>query len=188
MSGKKMSINQQADLATKLVAGIQKYLSAVPVLTVGGGAFSPAQVEAQLTALATLRSDVNTARIVMETKLADERVKGPALEVFLSAVVSFVRGTFGNSPEVLADFGLKPRKAPKPLTAEQLTARVKKAEATRRARGTVGKKKKLAIVGDVTGVVVTPVTVTTNTPEPEPVAAATPNANPTTGPTGSASR
>jgi hypothetical protein len=179
----KQSSNKQADLATKLAAGIQKYLSAVPQLTVGGGNITPAQVVAQLTALATLRTDVNSARTVMEAKLAEERAKGPALEVFLTAVVSFVRGTYGNSPDTLADFGLKPKKARKPLTAEQLAAKALKAKATRKARGTVGKKKKLAIVGDVTGVVVTPVTDTTNTVTPEAAAVPTPapNANPTNG-------
>ena len=158
MSGKNGNKNKQADLAVSVIAGIKKYLSAVPQLTVGGESFTPAEVEARLLALATLRSDANAAKTAWETKLSDERAKGPALQQLLTAVVSFVRGTYGNSPQTLADFGLAPRKAPKPLTAEQLAAAAMKARATREARGTKGKKARLAIKGNVTGVIVTPVT------------------------------
>ena len=51
-----------------------------------------------------------------------------------------------------------PKKAKRPLTADQTAAAVAKRTSTREARGTMGKRKKLAIHGDVTGVVVTPVT------------------------------
>jgi len=69
-----------------------------------------------------------------------------------------VRGSFGNQPDVLADFGLEPEKTATPLTVEQKAAAQGKAKATREARGTVGKKAKLKITGNVTGVLVTPVT------------------------------
>ena len=82
------------------------------------------------------------------------------MRAFLVAFVSFVRGTFGESPEVLADFGLLPKKVRKPLTVEQLAAAKAKRAATRKARGTTSKKQKLAVKGDVTGVVVTPITAT----------------------------
>jgi hypothetical protein len=171
MSGSKSTKNAKADLATALIAGIKKNLSTVPQLTVGGQNLTPAQVEAQLLAFATLRSDVNAAKTAWETKLADERSKGPALQEFLAAVVSFVRGTFGNSPETLAEFGLKPKKAAKTLTAEEQAAKAVKAKATRTARGTKGKKEKLAVQGDVTGIIVVPVTDKPN-PQPAPVTAA----------------
>ena len=50
----------------------------------------------------------------------------------MSAFVAFVKATFGNSPDVLADFGLKPRKARTPLTIDQMAAAVR--EARRNAR------------------------------------------------------
>jgi hypothetical protein len=182
MSGtKNQNSNKEADLATAMIAGTQKHFSSVPQLTFGEGTLTPAQVEAQLQALATLRSDVNAARIVMEAKLSAERAKSPALRAFLRDYVSFVMATFGKSPETLADFGLKPRKAPKPLTAEQAAAKAAKAKATRKARGTVGKKKKLATKGDVAGLVSSPITVTLNTPQLAPVAAPAPSTNPPNG-------
>ena len=82
------------------------------------------------------------------------------MRAFLVAFVSFIRGTFGDSPAVLADFGLTPKKARKPRTTEQLAAANAKSAATRKARGTTSKKQKLAVKGDVTGVLVTPTTAT----------------------------
>ncbi len=69
-----------------------------------------------------------------------------------------LQNTFGTDAETLGDFGLEPRKAPAPKTAEQKAAATAKRRSTRQARGTASKKQKLAIKGDVTGVVVTPVT------------------------------
>ena len=66
--------------------------------------------------------------------------------------------SFANQPTVLAGLGLAPRKPRTPLTAEQLAARVAKAKATREARGTKGSKQKAAIVGNVTGVSISPLT------------------------------
>lgn len=66
--------------------------------------------------------------------------------------------TYGKATQTLADFGVQPRKARTPRTSEQNAAAAAKRAATRKARGTVGKKKKLAVKGDVTGVKVTPVT------------------------------
>jgi hypothetical protein len=74
----------------------------------------------------------------------------------MSAFESFVKGAFGSSPDVLADFGIT-RKSPAPITLEAKAAAAAKRASTRAARHTMGPKQKLAVVGDVTGVVVTPV-------------------------------
>jgi hypothetical protein len=150
--------SNEAVLAVKLAAGTQKYLSTATQLFVGDGTFTPAEVEAKLQSLATLRNDVDTAKSAVKAKLEDERNQGPALRGFLLSFVSFVRAAFGGSPDVLAEFGLAPKKVRKPLTAEQRAAAKAKRESTRKARGTMGKKEKLAIKGNVTGVEVIPVT------------------------------
>jgi hypothetical protein len=79
---------------------------------------------------------------------------GPVMLAFRRQLLTM----FNTAAEKLADFGLQPSKARAPLTSEKKAAAALKRKATRTARGTVGKKKKLAIKGDVTGVVVTPVT------------------------------
>jgi hypothetical protein len=153
-----MGKETQAALATKLAAGTQKHLSAIAQLIIGSSTYTPAQAESELQSLAALRSAVDTAKATLKAALADEASKGHAGQEFFAAFVEYVRAAFGNSPDILADFGLSPRKTRKPLTAEQLAAAAAKRAATRAARGTRGKRAKLSIMGSVTGVVVTPIT------------------------------
>jgi hypothetical protein len=81
----------------------------------------------------------------------------------------FLRATFSTANAQLADFGLAPPKARSPLSSEKRVAAAAKMRATRAARGTTSKKQKLAIKGDVTGVLVTPITAA---PAPAPEAPA----------------
>jgi hypothetical protein len=150
-------VHANADLATQLIAGTNRHLASVAQLTIAGGTFTPAQVTTQLQAIVTARGDVDTAKAQVEAKLAAYRTQTPAQRVFLDAFVSYVKGAFGNAPDVLADFGLKPRKAPTPLTVEAKAAAAAKRAATRAKRGTLGKVQRKAVKGDVTGVVMTPV-------------------------------
>jgi hypothetical protein len=147
-----------ATLAAQLIAGIGKHLATVAQLMFASGTFTPAQVVAQLQTLVALRQGVDDARATLKARLAAETAQAPTLREFMLAFVALVKATFSKSPDVLADFGLAPKKAATPLTVEQKAAKVAKAEATRKARGTMGSKKKLAVHGDVTGVTVTPVT------------------------------
>jgi hypothetical protein len=87
----------------------------------------------------------------------------------------FLLATYGTSAQQLAAFGLQPPKARTPISTETRATATAKARATRAARGTKGKKQKLAIKGDVTGVVVTPIT---NPPEPKPAPSPSPSASP----------
>jgi hypothetical protein len=153
-----ISKSDEATLALKLAAGIQQHFAATAQLYIAEKTLTPAQVAAQLQTLAALRTAVDAARAALQGKLADETTEGPALRAFYASVIGFVRIAYAGAPEILADFGLAPRKARKALTAEQQAAANAKSQATREARGTVGKKKKLAIKGKVTGVVVTPIT------------------------------
>jgi hypothetical protein len=128
------------------------------LLPIGGESLTIPQIQDRLAAFASLRNDVETARSVLKAKLAAEATQAPNLFVFVDAFVKVVRGSFGGQPDVLKDFGLQPPKPRTPLTAEQQAAAKAKRAATRAARGTKGSKAKQAIHGDVTGVIVTPVT------------------------------
>src|ERR1019366_1048198 len=103
--------------------------------------------------------------------------------------VTFLRATFSNAKSQLGDFGLQAPKARTPLPPEQRLAAT--AKATRVARGTVGKKKKLTVKGDVIGVTVTPITASGpapssgTAPAPAPAApASAPAASPPAAPAG----
>jgi len=80
---------------------------------------------------------------------------------------------------VLADFGIQPPKVRVPLTVEAKAAAAAKRAATRAARHTMGSQQKKAVKGDVTGIVMTPITaapptVTTPAPAGSPSSGTTP--------------
>jgi len=75
-----------------------------------------AQIETQLTGYASLRDAVNSAHAVFQAKVAAEKAQAIAMNAFVGALVKIVRGSFGNQPDVLADFGLQPNKPKTPLT------------------------------------------------------------------------
>ena len=170
------SKSSEAVLAVKLAAGTQKHLSTLTQVILGSGTFTPAQIVTELQDFAALRNSVDTAKAAVKAALTDEQSKGPALRAFVNVFIAFVRAAFGNSPDVLADFGLSPKKVAKPLTAAEQAAAVAKRNATREARGTKGKLVKASIHGNVTGVNITPVTAPAETP---PAAAAPAAAQPT---------
>jgi hypothetical protein len=145
------------DLARKLVAGIGKHLSSATSLTLESTVYTPSQLATALETLVDLYSAADTAKAVVKAKLAAVKVQGPALLKLMAALESYVRLTFGGSLDVMADFGVAPRKAPTPLSTEKLAVAIAKRNATREARGTTGKKAKRAIKGNVVDVTLTPV-------------------------------
>jgi hypothetical protein len=164
------------DLARTLIAGTNKRLAGTTQVVLAGGTFTPAQITAKLQSLVTLRDDVNTAKATAAAKLAAERADTPSLRAFMDALMTYVRATFGNAPDVLADFGLHP-KTRTPLSVEAKAAAAAKSKATRAARHTMGSKQKKGVKGAVTGIVVTPITAA------PPAAPAPTGPAPATGPT-----
>jgi hypothetical protein len=171
------------DLAKTLIAGTQKRLANGGPLQFAGGTFTPTQIVDELSKLVTLRADVDAARAATTTKVDAERAQLPALRAFMLGFVQALRVLFGTQADVMADFGLPPKKARTPLTVEQKAAAAAKRKATRTARGTKSAKAKKGIKGDVTGVVVTPVVVEQIAPTPAPTAAPTTGAAPGGAPT-----
>jgi hypothetical protein len=140
----------------RLAAGTAQHFAPTDTLKIANGIFSRADVEATLQAFVDLRTAVDAARTALQAKLVAEANQSPALRERIHAIVAYVRATFGNSPDILTDFGLKPKKARTPLTVEQRAAASEKRAATRKARHTMGKRQKRQIKGTVTTLVVTP--------------------------------
>jgi hypothetical protein len=148
-----------ATRAEDLGAGTTKhYTNPAQVLAFDGGSYAVSAVTTKLQRVVTLRANTESAQAAAHEAVAAEENELPALQAFVTSYTAFVRVTFGNSPTVLADFGLEPKKAPTPPTVETTAAAIAKRKATRAARGTTGPKKKLAVKGNVTGVEITPVT------------------------------
>jgi hypothetical protein len=173
-------------LAEQLVAGTKKHFSNAGSLMFGGGTFTPAQVEASLQAIVDLRTAVDKAKADTKAKVEAEKAQTPSLRSQMAAFVTFVRATFGNAPDILADFGLKPKKARTPPTTETKAAALAKTKATRTARHTMGSKAKKKVKGTVMTIVTapssTPATPVAVTPSPAASAPATPAASSGTAP------
>jgi hypothetical protein len=140
-------------LAGQLIAGLKKHFSNTSSLAFGSATFTPAQVETSLQAIIDLRTAVDVSKAATKAKVAAEVAQAPPLRSQMAAFVSFVKVTFAKSPDVLADFGLAPRKAPTPLTVDQKAAAAAKRNATRAARHTMGKVQKKAVKGTITTIV-----------------------------------
>jgi hypothetical protein len=141
--------------ARQFIAGTSKHLGSVAQVTLLGGSLTPGQIESKLQALIDLRSDVDAAKATATAKIANEAAQTPALLALMGALGSYVKATFGSSPDVLADFGLAP-KARAQVTVEAKAVAAAKRKATRAARHTMGPKQKKGITGVVPDAIVIP--------------------------------
>jgi len=166
-NNKKQSVTIRAG---NLLAGVKKHYGNVPSLTFASATHTIQEITQELQALIDLRKAVDDARSALKGKLALEGAQAPSILGMMADLTAFLRATFSNSPDVLADFGIS-KKARKPLTGAQLAAKAAKAEATRAARGTTGSRAKAAKTGDVVSVDIIPVKVA---PVGAPAAPSTP--------------
>jgi hypothetical protein len=100
---------------------------------------------------------VDAAKAVAAAKVAAEAAQTKPLRALMSAFVAYVRVTFGNTPDVLADFGLAP-KAQAQVSPEARVIAAAKRKATRAARHTMGPKQKAGVKGVVPDVITIPTT------------------------------
>ncbi len=142
--------------------------------TIGNTTYTSASLVQVFQGLASAMLARNVAETGAKDALTAEQAAQAQVGPILRAYERLVLVTFIGATQTLADFGLAPPKARTPLTAQQLAARAAKAKATRTARGTTSKKQKLAVKGDVTGVVVTPVTAPTAATSASPARLVTP--------------
>ena len=127
----------------------------------------------QADAISSLNAVQASAKDALAAMDGTEAKVGPVVQAYKR----FVLAAFSNATQTLADFGLRPPKAPEAQTSAQLAARAAKAKATRLARGTTSRKQKLTVKGNVTGVAVTPITtpVATVATPPAPTVSNTPS-------------
>jgi len=171
MSGDNVTKATLEQRVRELVAGTQKH-SPNGSLTFGGATYTTAALVQELQSLADALAAADAAKASWQDALKDaDGVRAKVVPV-MQAYRSWLVATNGNAPSTLADYGLTPRKSATPLTSEQKVARAKKAEATREARGTMGKKQKKSVKGKV--VTNAPVTSPTATQPGSPVATGTP--------------
>ncbi len=155
-----------------LIAGAQKHFSNGQV-TFGGATHTAASLIQAFQGLLDAFGPVDAARTSLHDGVAALHTTQENVAPLVRGFTSYLRVTYSDATQ-LGDFGLAPRKVVAPLTAEKRVVATAKAKATRAARGTTSKKQKLAIKGNVSGVLVTPVTVSASPPSPAPPAAPAP--------------
>ncbi len=165
-------ITQQA-ADQKLIDGLTKHAGIIASLYVGGTAMPNAAIVSKLQALIAAVNTTNAARASLHAAVLAEQQLQASSAQFVADVRQTILAMFSGQTDVLADFGLAPRKKPV-MTPQAKVAMAAKAKATRAARGTKSKKQLAEISGDVTGIVVTPVTASAAVP----VATAAPAAAP----------
>jgi len=124
----------------------------------GQNTFTTASLVQRLQKLADAIIALNAAQAAAKQALFTVQEAQADVDPVIQAYKRFVFATYFDSVATLADFHLAPPKVPAPRTVEQKAVAAAKLRATRKARGTTSKKQKLAIKGNVTGIVVTPIT------------------------------
>ena len=140
-----------------LMAGTEKHFPNGS-FTLGNAAYTTASLVQAFKALADALTVLAAAHASTRDAVTALREAETKVTPLMRDYRNFLRATFSTAHAQLADFGLAPPKARSPLSSEKRVAAAAKMRATRAARGTTSKKQKLAVKGDVTGVLVTPIT------------------------------
>jgi hypothetical protein len=115
---------------------------------IGSSSFTLTDLTAKLQAMAGTFQN----RRDLEQQLANVRAlikqNAQANAKFMRDLRLCFRGMLGSQNQQLLTYGIKPLKEPRKLTAEQRTLAVARGMATRKKRGTLGRKQKAAIRAD----------------------------------------
>jgi hypothetical protein len=181
MTKKNRLTTQAAD--GRIIAGIKKDLQTVSSLPLGGDTYTPTSLVAFIQSRIDAANAVAIAKANWLSAVATYEALDTKGTVVVHDLKQYVMGAFGKTSPQLADFGFS---APKTATQtpEEKAAAVVKRAATRKARGTMGPKAKLAVTGETAAakpaapltpvpVAATPVPVTATPPTPIPGTAAT---------------
>jgi hypothetical protein len=147
--------HQVVTIAKELRDGLAKHFSNATPVTFAGRTYTRDQLASTLQELIDLRAKVEGRKASLAAAIATEATRAPTLIALERHLKAFVKATFTQAPEVLADFGIS-SKARTPQTTEAKALANARRAATRAARHTMGPKQKVKVKGDVVGVVVTP--------------------------------
>jgi hypothetical protein len=169
----KINVTTQQAADQAMIDGFTKHQATIPAsLLIGGTPVPTATIISTLQVRIAARAAVAPAKASYQAVVkanVDERTKSQAL---VSGAREAIKLMFAGQVDTLADFGLKPRKAPAPRTPQQKAASVAKAKATRAARHTMGSVQKSKVTG------ANPQGDGTPAPSPSPAPAAAPAAAP----------
>jgi hypothetical protein len=148
----------------KLRDGYTKHLAGAGNIVVASKDHTPADVQADIQARIDADNASEVARGAFHGAVADAAAVRQRTAAIVEAVKQLALIRFADQPEVLAEFGLKPKKPRRPRTVQEKLDAVQKNLNTRTARHTAGPRQRAKIKGGATPPL--------PTPEPTPVHAA----------------
>ncbi len=130
----------------QVILGIKQDLQSMSAIPVGGTTYTPTALMALIQSRIDATNEVVTAKAAWLNASKTYKAIDAQVALVIRELRNVVIGYFGAASPKLADFGFA---APKrtPLTPAKKAAAALKRAATRKARGTMGKKQKLAITG-----------------------------------------
>ncbi|HEX4447255.1 MAG TPA: hypothetical protein VH044_10985 [Polyangiaceae bacterium] len=147
MSAEQNRLGQIAG-AQAMVTGVQKHLATLPSFSVGSQMLTPGDIVKIYQDRAAIAQAAEAAHAATTAAVKMERDKRAQTASVTRAFRRIVQGMFAESPDTLADFGLKPLKVGTKTVATKSGA-IAKTKATRVARHTLGSKQKEKIKGTV---------------------------------------
>jgi hypothetical protein len=144
-----MFINKKARVSAddKLRSGVETHLKPEGVF-LDGRTHTRDELVTMFSERTEATRSAQVAKAAYEKAVADERAKLEETNPTVYALREVLHLMYRSQFEVLADFGLSRRKDRKDRTLEEKAKTLEKMRATRRARRTVGPKKRLEIHGD----------------------------------------
>jgi D-serine deaminase-like pyridoxal phosphate-dependent protein len=130
----------------KLADGLTKHQAILSMVVVDGAQFTAPQAVSELDEIISAADLAVTSHAAWLAAVQADLQKLSSSATFVAGLRQAVMAAFGKQVDVLADFGLKPRKSVV-RTPEQKQEAAAKAKATRAARHTMGKRQRAAITG-----------------------------------------
>jgi hypothetical protein len=132
----------------KLADGLTQNAAAIPSLVVGGVTVSNKDIVTMLQARIAARERAASTQATWRAAVQAERDQSHGSRTLVFGVKEALKVMYAGQIEALGGFGLIARRLRTPPSPEQKAAAVKKAEATRAARHTMGVRQKARITGD----------------------------------------
>jgi hypothetical protein len=157
----------------KLIDGLTKHAATLTSLFIGGVAVANKDI------ITTVQPRIDTATAAESTRASWQmavqasRAERAETKAFVSGLRQALLVAYAGQIDVLADFGLTPRK-PRVVSTDTKIVAAAKAKATREARHTLGKKQKSGIHGAVPSTISVATGASTSTPAPAPTAPTNP--------------
>jgi hypothetical protein len=143
--------NRNATLArdSNIVAGIGKRLQSVQTVMLDGTAYAPSELTDLYESQISGTANIAALRAQLKDALLAEQVLAKRLDALTKALKGYVSNAFGATSTALGDFGFAPAKVPGPKDPVTKVVAAAKGLATRKARGTKGKRQRERIVGEI---------------------------------------